>query len=253
MGIPIKIEEVCRNDFLAFHVGKVKSKYPHLRQESKAPTFACTYQGTYRTMMTNLGWSEEKARAVEANYHKLYAVSTQWVQDQIAEAAKKGYAEAAFGLRIRTPLLRQSLMGTSITPREAEAEARTLGNAISGQSYGLLNSRAANEFMEKVWNSKYRLDVLPVAQIHDAQYYLIKDDPDVLTWVNKELTASMAWQDLPEIAHPEVHLGAELDIYWPNWSNGITLPNQATEEDIKQLCAQGKNYYLNQIAHKKAA
>lgn len=234
-------------------INSIAEKYKHLRQESKAPTFALTYQGTWMTMVKNLGWSEEKAKAVEANYHKLYAVSTQWVQEQIAEAAKKGYAEAAFGLRIRTPLLQQSLMGTSITPRESQAEARTLGNAISGQSYGQLTNRAAVEFMEKVWKSKYRLDILPVAMIHDAIYLMMRDDPEVVQWANRELTSAMSWQDLPEIAHPEVHLGAELDIYWPNWSNGITLPNQATKEDIQQLCTQGKNFYLNQIAHKKAA
>lgn len=91
---------------------------------------------------------------MEANYHKLYAESTRWVKARIAEAAKKGYSEAAFGLRIRVPLLAQTLLGNRSTPREAEAEARTLGNAISGQSYGLLNSRAMNVVMEKVWRLK---------------------------------------------------------------------------------------------------
>lgn len=75
-------------------------------------------------MVSNLGWTEEKAKRVEANYHKLYAVSTEWVKTKIAEAALVGYAVSAFGLRVRTPLLAQTFLGTSSTPKEAEAEGR---------------------------------------------------------------------------------------------------------------------------------
>lgn len=234
-------------------INSISKKYPHLRQESKSPTFALTYQGTWMTMVKNLGWSEEKAKRVEANYHKLYQVSSQWVQDKIAEAAKRGYAEVAFGLRIRTPLLHQSLMGTSITPKEAQAEARTLGNAISGQSYGQLTNRACVEFMEKVWNSKYRYDILPVAMIHDAIYLMIKDNLEVVEWANRELTKSMAWQDLPEIQHPEVKIGANLDIFWPDWSNGITLPNDASVKEIKEICFLAKDKILNPEKYEKVS
>lgn len=103
--------------------------------------------------MKNLGWSEEKAKKVENSFRALYAVSEQWVKEKIKQASKDGYCEVAFGLRVRTPLLKKTNLGTSVTPKEAEAEARTLGNAVSGQSYGLLNSRAMNAVMERVWDS----------------------------------------------------------------------------------------------------
>lgn len=219
-------------------IAEKKSPYAHLRQESKSPTFALTYLGTWMTMVKNLGWPEEKAKKVEANYHKLYAASTAWVKARIDEAAKLGYSLAAFGLRIRTPLLAQTTLGRSTTPKEAEAEARTLGNAISGQSYGLLNSRAMNAFMEQVWNSPYRYDILPVAQIHDAGYYLIRDDAEIVAFANKGITEAMSWQELPEIQHPQVKLGAQLDLFFPNWANPITLPETATAEEIKEICKQ---------------
>ena len=222
-------------------INSIPDKYPQLRQDSKAPTFALTYQGTWMTMVKNLGWSEEKSKAVEANYHKLYEVSTNWVKSRIQEATLKGFSEAAFGLRIRTPLLAQSILGNRSTLREAEAEARTLGNAISGQSYGLLTNRALNAFMERVWNSPYKYDVKPVAMIHDAIYLVIRDDINVVHWVNKELIQEMSWQELPEIQHPEVKLGAELDIYWPDWANPITLSNNATKEEIISLCKEQRN------------
>jgi DNA polymerase-1 len=213
------------------------------RQWSKAPTFLLTYGGTYHGMMKNLGWSEEKSKPIEANYHKLYVVSDQYVADKLKQANKDGYVTVAFGLRVRTPLIQQVLWHGPKMPREAAAEGRTAGNAL-GQSYGLLNNRAAVDFWIKVWNSKYRYDILPVALIHDAIYMILKDDPEVVEWANRELIKSMQWQELPEIQHESVKLGAALDIFWPNWSNSITLPNNADQATIIKVCKEGMAEYL---------
>jgi len=161
-------------------------------------------------------------------------VSDQYVQNRLEQASKDGYVEVAFGLRVRTPLLKQVIWGSRI-PYEASAEGRTAGNAL-GQSYGLLNNRAAAAFMKKVWASKYRHDILPVALIHDAIYLLIRDNIEVVEWANKHLIEAMRWQELPEIQHPTVKLGAALDLFYPNWANPITLPNDATAEEIRQCC-----------------
>ncbi|WP_347220342.1 hypothetical protein, partial [Chryseobacterium sp.] len=217
---------------------------PALRQESKAPTFALTYQGTYMTLMTNLGWSEVKSKAIEANYHKLYKVSDDYINSRLEQASKDGYAAVAFGLRVRTPLLAQIVWGGSKMPAAAAAEGRTVGNAM-GQSYGLLNNRAAVEFWEKVWASPYAEDILPTALIHDAIYPVLKEDIDVLHFVNTELIKSMQWQNLPELYHPTVKLGAALDIFWPAWNNPITLPVGATKEQLVAACHKGKDKYLN--------
>lgn len=213
------------------------------RQESKTPTFALTYQGTYHTLMGNLGWPEDKAKRVEAGYHELYKVSDQYVQSKLAQASKDGYVTVAFGLRVRTPLLAQVMWGSSRVPYEAQAEGRTAGNAL-GQSYGLLNNRAAVDFFKKVWASKYRLDIKPVALIHDAIYILIRDDIEVVEWANRELIKSMQWQELPEIQHPTVKLGAALDIFWPSWAKATTLPNDADRETIINLCNATKGKVL---------
>ena len=224
-------------------VNTIKKKYPHLRQDSKAPTFLLTYGGTYHGMMSNLGWDEEKSKAIEKGYHDLYKVSDEYVHARLKQASKDGYVEVAFGLRVRTPLLKQVVFGGDKVPYEAAAEGRTAGNAL-GQSYGLLNNRAAVDFMKKVWASKYRNDIKPVALIHDAIYILIRDDIEVVEWANRELINSMRWQELPEIQHPTVKLGAALDIFWPNWSNPITLPNDASKEQIIETCEKAKREYL---------
>lgn len=227
-------------------VNTIKKKYPELRQISKKPTFLLTYGGTYHGMMSNLGWEKEKAQSIEKGYHDLYKVSDAYVQDRLKQASKDGYVEVAFGLRVRTPLLKQVVFGSSRMPYEASAEGRTAGNAL-GQSYCLLNNRAANAFMQKVWASPYRLDVKPIAQIHDAIYLLVRDDVAVVEWVNKELIGAMEWQELPEIQHPTVKLGAALDIFWPDWAHPITLDNNINQEALIKVCKEAKENHDERI------
>ena len=243
MAVPVRFDEVTKEEYIAFHVNRIQKEHKDLRQMSKAPSFAMQFLGTYRTLMKNLGWSESQAKGVEANYKKLYQKSIDWVNAKIEEAHIKGYSEGAFGLRIRTPLLAQTIYGASKLPKEAAAEARTLGNAISGQSHGLLNNRAAVAFMKKVWESPYRYDIKPAALIHDASYFVIRDDLHVVEWANRELIKAMQWQELPEIQHDKVKLEAALDIFWPDWSNAITLPNNSSKESIKELCTKVKNEF----------
>ncbi len=218
-------------------INSIEEKYKHLRQESKVPTFALTYQGTWKTLVKNLGLTEEKAKAIESNYHDLYQVSDQYIDKRLHQASKDGYVDVAFGLRVRAPLLKQVVYGAPAMPHEAASEARTLGNAM-GQSYGQLNNRAAVAFMQKVWDGPYRLDVKPIALIHDAIYLLIRDDAEIVAWVNEHLITEMEWQELPELHHPTVKLGASLELYWPTWADEITLPNGASVEEIRSICQE---------------
>ena len=215
-------------------INSIAGKYPVQRQDSKAPTFALTYLGTWMTLVKNCGFTKEVAQQIEDNFHRLYKVSGDWVADKIKQATQDGYGTGAFGLRIRTPLLKKSVLGSSRTLREAEAEGRSLGNAISGQSYGLLTNRAVNAFMQKVWASPFRNDILPVALIHDAIYLLIRRNPAAIKFANDHLIEEMSWKGLPEIADPRVPLPANLDIFYPNWATPITLDNNLSEEGIKQ-------------------
>ena len=214
-------------------INSIAKKYKPLRQESKAPTFALTYQGTFMTLMTNCGFSEEKAKMIESRYHEMYFVSDQWIEDKLQQASKTGYVTAAFGLRVRTPLLAQVIRNTSKTPYEAAAEGRTAGNAL-GQSWCLLNSRAGTEFMRKVRASKFRLTIRPCAQIHDAQYYLIDDDMETFMFLNHHLVQAARWQNHPDIYHPTVKLGGSTSIFYPNWAWEMSVPNDADSATISK-------------------
>jgi DNA polymerase-1 len=233
-------------------INSIKTHFPKIRQLSKTPTFALTYSGTYITLMKNLGFDKATAKKIEKAYHELYQVSDQWVKTKLDQASNDGYITAAFGLRLRTPLLAKTYRGKSSTPYEAEAEGRTAGNAL-GQSYGLLNNRALNEFMTRVWGSRYKYDIKPIAMIHDSIYLLIKDDIDVVDWVNQTLINAMQWQELPELKHDKVKLGAELDIHYQNWSQPVTIPNNASLSVIRDHCKKGKQKYEKKMQEVRAA
>lgn len=212
-------------------INSIQVKYKHYRQESKVPTFALTYQGTYITLMVKCGFSKEKAQKIEQRYLELYKVSVDWVNQKLEQASKDGYVTAAFGLRVRTPLLAQVVMGTRTTPYEATAEGRSAGNAL-GQSWCLLNTRAGIEFNGKVRSSVHRLDIRPCAQIHDAQYFLIRDNIKALVFANEHLPNAVRWQEHPDIAHDQVKLSGEMFICHPDWGTEINLPNYAKAEEI---------------------
>ena len=230
----MKIEKISKAQAEVEIINSIKSRYKGLRQKSKAPTFALTYGGTFRTLMTNCGFDKETAKNIEAKYHELYKESDEWVRNKLIKASHDGYVTVAFGLRVRTPVLAQCILNTKVTPKEAEAEKRTAGNAL-GQSWGLLNSRAGVEFNSQVRDSKFRYDIKPCAQIHDAQYFMIKDDPEAILWANEHLVKAVSWQDHPDIYHPDVKLGGEFSIFWPDWAHELTVPNKINKEELINL------------------
>lgn len=217
-------------------INSIQEKYPELRQKSKGPTFCLTYQGTKYALVNQIGLSEDEAERIESAYHELYAHSDTWVKDKLEKASQDGYVTVAFGLRVRTPILHQIMLGKVSTPYAGKAESRTAGNAM-GQSYGLLNNRASNEFMQRVWDSKYRLDILPISQIHDSGYYLIRNQVGIAKWVNDNLIECMEWQNLPELQHDKVKLGGSLEIYEKSWAHSKKLPNKATKKEILDICS----------------
>lgn len=237
--LPVNGQEVSLSEYNVATINAFKENHSKVRNNSKAVTFALQYKGTWKTLVNNSGFSPEEAKKIVANYKALYKESEAYSNRRIKQATVDGYVTVAFGLRIRTPLLAKSILGTRTTLYEAEAEARTVGNALS-QSYGLLNNRAAVEFMEKVWASPYKYKIKPVALIHDAIYIMIANDVEVVEWANRELIKSMNWQELPEIQHPEVGLPANLDLFYPSWNDVITLPNNATQQEIIEICQKHK-------------
>lgn len=237
----MQIQEISPDAYNVGVINSIKHLFEDVRQESKPITFALTYMGTYITIMRQ-GFTKAAALVIEANYHKLYRESDEWVEKRIQEAAKVGYTTVAFGLRLRCPILHQTVLGLRNTPYEAASESRTVGNA-QGQSYGMLNNRAGNELYDRLEDTEFEEDILPCADIHDAQYFLVRDSVRPLHWLNVNLIQCMQWQELPELAHDKVKLGAGLDVFHPNWSNAIGLPNNASKQELRRVCKEAMAKY----------
>lgn len=222
------IERVSSTLFNVSNINLVKKKYPKLRNKSKPCTFALQYGGTEKTLVKNVGFNIHEAKSLVSNYNTSYHVSKQYAADKLARAAKQGYLDVAFGVRVRTPLLYKFGISLSLS----QAEGRSVCNAVS-QSYGLLNTRSGTAFLKRV--REEGMPVYPCAQIHDAQYFLAPADPELILWVNKHLTDEMRWQDLDEIRHPEVGLSGELDVFRFSWARGHTLKNNASLADVQKV------------------
>jgi len=214
-------------------INSIATKYPELRQNSKTPTFALTYEGTWITLVKNLGLSKEEAQRIETNYHQLYQVSDQFTKRNIEKASKDGYVELAFGLRLKTPILHRTVLNTKVTPYEAEKEGRSANNAIT-QSWGMLTNRAVIEFEKRLEQSPFYEDVLICNVIHDAIYVLIRRKAEVVYWVNINLIECMEWNDHPLIKSTDVPMKADLAI-GPNLDNKTHVQNHATIEEIEGI------------------
>jgi DNA polymerase-1 len=236
------LEEISIKEFNVHEINQIKVLYKDIRDRSKTPTFLLTYMGT-KFGLEKAGFSAEESASIEEAFHTMYVDSKEWTNQVLIKAAKVGYVELAFGLRLRTPLLAKSVMNSSYTMYEATQEARTAANAASGQSYGLLNNRAAIAFMKTVRQSKWKYDIKPIALIHDAIYLTITDDLECLEWVNNNLIKEMSLQDLPELKHDIVKLGAELDVFYNGWNQPITIENYITQQEISDNIKKGVTKY----------
>lgn len=219
-GNIVSFEEILPQEHNVCRINSIKTLYPKIRQKSKAPTFALTYAGTYHTLMENCDMSEEKAKQVEQAYHELYKESDAYCENRINEAKRLGYTEVAFGLKVRCPNLHKSVNSSTYMSGVAQKERRTINNAF-GQSYCALTMRAFVEFHDIVKDSPYRYKILPCVTIHDAVYYLVEDDVEILNFVKVALEECFRWQELPEIKHDKVHLHGELSVFYPDWSHEI--------------------------------
>lgn len=74
-------------------------------------------------------------------------------------------------------------------------------------------------------------------------YLSIKDDIECVKWVNDNLIDEMSWQDLPELQHDEVNLGAELDLFYEGWHQDISLTNYASIPQIEKEVLEGMQKY----------
>jgi len=214
-------------------INSISSKYKELRQKGKGPTFALTYGGTAFTLNKNAGIPLKEAKEIEDSYHELYKVSDEFAEKNKKFAIKHGYMECAFGLKIKTPIISKSVMDNKKTPYAATAEVRSANNAVT-QSWGMLLNRAVIATNQRIEEAEMYADILPVNMIHDAAYFLVKDDPKVVKFLNDVLIEEMEWNEHPLIQSDDIPMLSDLDI-GKSWADMTLLPNRASLEEVDKI------------------
>ena len=190
------------------------------------------YGGTSIGLKRKFGFSDDKAKFIEDSHHEMYKVYYSYVKDKVNQAKIDGYVTLAFGLRLRTPVLKAS-NETNIPSYIIEQEERSVGNALF-QSYGLMTLNALSNIMNEVWDHPVYFDrIVPVSTIYDSLYFELDNDLDQLVWLNKVIVRNMKdITEIPELHHPELELGADVEVLYPDWSSPIKIKNGASKEDV---------------------
>jgi len=218
-------------------INSVKKLASDLRQDSKSYTFGMNYGQEAPGMAKKQGIPLEKAKKIVEGYKKTYKVLVEWNEANKKQMQKDGYVTGCWGHRVKTPLIQRSFINSSMTPSAVKAEFRSANNAIT-QSYGILTTVAGARFQDILERSPYKYDIFLMNQIHDAIYLLVKNDPEIVKWVNENLINTMCIMDEPQLIDAPVKLEAELDI-GNSWDKQKTLKNaisiEVIQDTIKEL------------------
>jgi DNA polymerase-1 len=141
--------------------------------------------------------------------------------------------KCAFGLQIKCPILARTLHDNSVTPYASTAEARSANNAVT-QSWGMLINRALIATNKLLEDSEFIYDIRPINTIHDAAYFLVRDTPEAIKFLNDTLIKEMQWNAHPSIRSKDVAMGADLEI-GKSWDKQISLPNNANVKQIEEI------------------
>ena len=227
------MKKITKEEYIAGVINSIADKYPELRRKSKAPTFALQYMGTSHTLHKRAGFPIEQAKQIEKSFRELYKVSEEFNARNKRVMETNGYVTCAFGLKLRTPIVSQCVLGNSKTPYEADKESRSANNAIT-QSWGMLLNRAMNATNRRIENSGYSTKILPCNMIHDAGYFLVKHEARYIQFLNDVLIQEMQWNDDDLIRSTDVPMAASLEL-GKSWDTLIPLHNHATQKEINDV------------------
>lgn len=207
-------------------INRVKDEASDIRNKSKAPSFGMQYGCAAPKLQKMLKCSMQKAEEVYGAFHKLYSGLGAYAKRNEAFAKANGYIELAFGLQLKTPRIHSKDNGVQ------SGEVRSASNAAT-QSYGMLMNRAFIDVDNRLEASEFKMDIKVISTIHDAAYYLVKNKPEAIKWLNDNLIEAMEWQEDP-ILKSDVKIGAELDL-GKDWAHCKTLNNSASLDEINEF------------------
>ena len=95
----------------------------------------------------------------------------------------------------------------------------------------MLLNRAMNATNMRIEEAGYSTDILPCNMIHDAGYFLVRNTPECIKFLNDVLIKEMEWNDDAKIKSTSVPMRASLEV-GKSWDKLTQLHNNATLEEI---------------------
>jgi len=195
-----------------------------LRNNSKSVTFGLSYGAYPPKVAKSIGCSLTEAQTIFDNFHNLlYPGVTRYREEYVfPQVQQHGWLHLNWGLKLFSD--------------DAKRDIRTLNNSTM-QCYSNLTQIAAVEFDKLYKQSKFRDDIKLVNIVHDCLYYEITDSLECIKYFNDNLPKVMCKQFVND---QEMGIKAEIDI-GPSLAKCVTLPNNATAEQINELLLKLKD------------
>ena len=189
-----------------------------IRQKGKPATFGLSYGAFPAKVSKALKVDLETATLIFNNYHhKLYPGITDYRENYVLTTAERDR-------RIHLG------MGFYIKTDNPSNDIRTLNNATC-QFWSILTALAINKIHslidEKGWHDKIQV----TSTIYDSIYFIVEDDPEVIKWLNDNITEIMA----TDFMENQIVKNAAIGEIGVDWADLQQISPTASIEEIKQV------------------
>ncbi len=184
-----------------------------IRQDAKIPNFKLSYGGFPDDHKGGVVTQE----LFDLYHYALYPGVSAFREDYVIPTAQnKGQLHLGLGFSIKTD--------------DADRDQRTLNNACS-QFWSILTAVAINEIHRHIDDAGLQEEIQVTSSIYDSVYFIIKDDPEIIKWLNDRIVPIMeqdymVGQTIPNEARLEIG---------PSWANLTELSEHTDIEEISTV------------------
>lgn len=189
-----------------------------IRQKGKPATFGLSYGAFPLKVSRTLKISLPAAQSIFDSYHnELYSGITDYRENYVLPtAAANGRIHIGMGCYLKTD--------------NADRDIRTLHNA-SIQFWSILTLLTINKMHQLIDEKGWQEEVQCISTIYDSIYYVVKEDSEIIKWVNDNLVRIMVQDYVKDQAIPN-EATAEIG---RDWSTMVQVPHNASEPKILEL------------------
>lgn len=199
-----------------------------IRQKSKQPTFGMNYGAYPKKLVAYLKCTLADAEAVWNRYHhELYPGVTEYREDYVLPTVKK-YGKIHLGL------------GAYISSSNPEKEIRTLFNATA-QFWSIITLLSVDKMHDHIDIMEFDDRVFIISSIYDSIYMLVKEDAELIKWVNDTIIPIITVDFIEDQIIPNEAVG---EIGY-NWYDTVKISNDASIEEIQEALLKAKEDAIN--------